>query len=208
MTTAEQFKDQFNGLGMDLLHAKSEEVRKMLIGMSAFALKHLLELQYDEKSTAAAGSELLYWIKRGENPVQIEGEEQLPTLSFLLEGPPAKPGMYPRLRIHVPIPEDFDTDDREAIQEFMVPRAIFPERLMQEAEGPRVLGRYAITAAHCRVYPVEDRRNASEPADWNASAARIQTHLPELAQMAEDLVNWNHIAQRKSVVGQPDVTDL
>ena len=210
MTTPEEFNERFNGTAIDVLAQRTAQIRKDFIGMSTWVLKDRLHAQRDAKLATPVGETLQFWLKSTNQPVGAEGVEPQPTMSFQVEGPPVAEG-YPRLRVHVPVPEGFRSDLESDIDALPLPTAVFPERLVKGRSAMiAVLGRFAVTNEDCRVYPIDQANPEAGPDLWvpTTQGLRVETHLPALAQMVEDLIDWNLIAQSSTVIGQGAVIDL
>ncbi|HET6924614.1 MAG TPA: hypothetical protein VFH39_02180 [Candidatus Saccharimonadales bacterium] len=210
MSQFEDFKKHFNAEASQRLSREAYQLRRDLLKASGTILKQVLLLDLDIRNSAEEGDRIEHWAMRDEQAAPAIDEDQIETtISFLLEGHPEPHGTPKRLRLHVPVPYDFDIDDQETIESLHDPAAVYAERLDVRGSQLVTLGRYAVTpeVAYSYQAPVDRSPGAADQVGtedidtmWAHLERRVETTIPVL-KLYEDIVNWNLISQRQSTFG-------
>lgn len=230
MTHGEQFgsdphRAELNSRAIERAHDTAEALRNEVMDLAYEAVKKFLQddistLQELEDMGYPEGAEVTLYVlsdflsapkKEGQFTdtlsLQLGRDEEItPTLIDVNDGYPHSKA--DKLKIYVPVPEDYVVGTSEEIP---VPDEIYVERI-HDAEDSR--SRYVIRRDG--MYEYESARDSGEEVVyddfsdrvfWRRMTMRVDTGLPILSVIAEDLINMDVMPQRSFVIGKAEVHD-
>lgn len=203
-------RNLIDDLGGDALQRRAIDLSASVRGMTHLVLSRLLMVQHDEKMLTDPADTLRHWVLVTDNPdPEIEPDKQSAlTVAFAKPKQNVRSRMEQRVKLFVPVADEFDTNSADDISAMTTPDNVFVERVQRIGGKNQVTGRFLIGLTGTKLYmtPAFDNPEGDQ-AEWGKPSDRLEPHLSIVAAIAEDITTWNYMHQREFTSGQP-IIDL
>lgn len=213
-----------NDRGIEHTKDAAEILRNGVIGLSFDAVKTFLEGDIEqakklEENGYPDGEEIEIYVlsdflsapsKDGEFTMALSllwQRDEAMTLSFVEVASDSPHSNDSRLRVYIPVPDDYQIGEDDIPR----PDEVYVERIIDDNDSSRYVIR------RDGMYEYESIKDTGEEVIyddfsdrvlWRRMTRRVDTGLPILSVIAEDLINMTVIPQRVITVGEPEVRDL
>ncbi len=215
-------QEQMAEMGRETLETHASDLRKQLIAFSFNALKYLLRAELAEAPKRAAlplGADIEQWVLKQDTlsaPEDGSAAKTQATASFMVAKQVETVDDYVRIRVHVPL-GSARVETPDDISELLPPEAVYVEHIDLDDEGDARVKRMAITPERIFEYTREGDPNALGdtiagddfgPDLWESLSKRVDSGLPAISQVYEDIINADLAVQRITTVGETALVDL
>lgn|GEM_PF-6165071 len=206
------FREKFNQDSQARIEHDAQELREYLIGLAFHAVQSLAQLDLVTREQAKIGDEVKVHIEdeRNAGPVEETGSSRR-TLVFMVqdgEGDGAE-----RISVHTPVAEEDNTSTLEAIRQIAPPDRIFIIR--SHLEGNQDLPYERCVIRQDKVYGYEEFDEEAgvqrteghdlDPDSLRRFSQRVDSRVPDLSQIDEDLTNWTLVPHRTYIKQPPHI---
>lgn len=213
MNESNNLFDRLNEEARQDLLVDAQRSRSRFLQLSGIVLKELLESQLTAIENTERGEELDLWVTReiGVAPTAFAGIGRT-CLAFMLEGRSVLSRERERLRILVPVPDNFNQDDPEAIMALPEPDEVYTERITppRSPDAAPTIERYAVTRDRSFPYDLDESPldDIGEDVMELLQSPSVPNELPIVIQLRLDMVRFKRHAQLRTVMGEYPVEEL
>ncbi|MDB5169957.1 MAG: hypothetical protein JWN82_353 [Candidatus Saccharibacteria bacterium] len=204
------FRDDFNARSKERLLVQATILRLGLIKDAVDVFKGF-QLE-DSVAQNQQSTKYRLWLAPDALEVPLLSSALQSSRSFVLVNKTASE----RLRFHIPVPEDYNEEDEEALEAFELPSDVYVERMKVNGKSIAIVGRYAINALSMyESKPTSSSQDGgvvgSVDLSWAAFDADFEPGITLVSGLSQDLINWHAIKQREITVnpdGSASAVDL